>query len=160
MKYVGRTLSSLAVAAVALAGCGGGNDAASGGGAETGAAASVDTAAARAASNELSISNVMIGKRIGAGNRVTEPTFQFAPSDTVYVAVATEGTPASATLAAVWHFQTGQLVDSASQTIQPQGAEATEFHVSRPKGWPVGTYKVTVYADGDSVDTKTFAVKK
>ncbi|MBA3521812.1 MAG: hypothetical protein H0T90_04835 [Gemmatimonadales bacterium] len=159
MRYVGRTLSSLAVAAVALAGCGGGNDA-SGRGAETGAAAGADSAAAPAASNELSISNVMIGKRIGAGNRVTEPTFQFAPSDTVYVAVATEGTPASATLAAVWHFQTGQLVDSASQTIQPQGAEATEFHVSRPKGWPVGTYKVTVYADGDSVDTKTFAVKK
>ena len=26
--------------------------------------------------------------------------------------------------------------------------------------WRVGTYMVTVYADGDSVDSKAFAVKK
>ena len=42
-----------------------------------------------AAPVELRVSNVMIGKRIGAANHVTEPTFQFAPQDTVYVSVGT-----------------------------------------------------------------------
>ena len=102
----------------------------------------------------------MIGKRIGENKMVTEPTFQFAPGDTVYASVSTQGARESAELTAVWRFQTGQTVDSSSQTISPQGDENTEFHVSNPKGWPAGTYNVTIYADGDSVDSKNFAVKK
>jgi hypothetical protein len=102
----------------------------------------------------------MIGKRIGQNKMVTEPTFQFAPRDTIYASVSTTGARESAELRAVWRFQTGQTVDSSSQTISPQGDENTEFHVSNPKGWPVGTYNVTIYANGDSVDSKNFAVKK
>ena len=63
-------------------------------------------------------------------------------------------------ITAKWRFQTGQVVDSSTQTIRPSGPENTEFHISNPKGWPVGTYNVTIYADGDSVDSKNFAVKK
>ena len=92
----------------------------------------------------------------------TQPS---ARSDTACVgrgviSVRTTGAPESAELTAVWRFQTGQTVDSSSQTIAPQGEENTEFHVSNPKGWPQGTYSVTVYANGDSVDAKNFAVKK
>lgn len=142
-------------ALVAAAACGGGNRSE---GIET---ATADTAAAPAPpSKDLEIAAVMIGKRIGQNNLITEPTFQFAPQDTVYVSVGTTGAPDSATLAAVWHFQTGKMVDSTARTIQPKGPENTEFHVANPKGWPVGTYKVTIYADGDSVDARTFAVRK
>jgi hypothetical protein len=139
-----------------LAGCGGQRE--SSAGTETGAA---DTATAPPpVSNELDVATVMIGKRIGENNLITEPTFQFAPQDTVYLSIGTTGQPDSAVLTTVWQFQTGQTIDSSSRTIKPQGAENTEFHVSRPKGWQVGTYKVTVYADGDSVDARTFAVRK
>lgn len=142
-------------ALVAAAACGGGNRSE---GIET---ATADTAAAPAPpSKDLEIAAVMIGKRIGQNNLITEPTFQFAPQDTVYVSVGTTGAPDSATLAAVWHFQSGKMVDSTARTIQPKGPENTEFHVANPKGWPVGTYKVTIYADGDSVDARTFAVRK
>jgi hypothetical protein len=142
-------------ALVAAAACGGGNRSE---GIET---ATADTAAAPAPpSKDLEIAAVMIGKRIGQNNLITEPTFQFAPQDTVYVSVGTTGVPDSATLAAVWHFQSGKMVDSTARTIQPKGPENTEFHVANPKGWPVGTYKVTIYADGDSVDARTFAVRK
>jgi hypothetical protein len=136
-----------------------------GGGADRGTeTAAVDTTAPDTApappADELAISGVMIGKRLGQNNLITEPTFQFAPQDTVYVSVGTTGAPDSANLTAVWQFQTGKTVDSTSQTIQPKGATNTEFHVANPKGWPVGTYKVTIYADGDSVEARTFAVKK
>lgn len=142
-------------ALVAATACGGGNRSE---GIET---ATADTAAAPAPpSKDLEIAAVMIGKRIGQNNLITEPTFQFAPQDTVYVSVGTTGVPDSATLAAVWHFQSGKMVDSTARTIQPKGPENTEFHVANPKGWPVGTYKVTIYADGDSVDARTFAVRK
>ena len=157
MTHVARALA--AVALVAVVACKGRDGARANAGTETGAtgtAPAVDTTP----SKELKVAGVMIGKRLGENNLIIEPTFQFAPADTVYVSVSTEGQPESATLSAKWRFQTGQLVDSSSQTIKPEGRENTEFHVSNPKGWPAGTYNVTVYADGDSVDSKNFAVKK
>ncbi len=155
MMHVARALTAAALlAAVACKG----RDNAPAAGAESGttATATADTVA----SKEFKVASVMIGKRIGENKMVTEPTFQFAPKDTIYLSVSTEGARESAELRAVWRFQTGQTVDSSSQTISPQGDENTEFHVSNPKGWPVGTYNVTVYANGDSVDSKNFAVKK
>jgi hypothetical protein len=147
----------LGTALAAATACGGGDRSE---GTETATADSAAAAAPAPPSKDLEIAAVMIGRRIGQNNLITEPTFQFAPQDTVYVSVGTTGAPESATLAAVWHFQTGKVVDSTARTIQPEGPENTEFHVANPKGWPVGTYKVTIYADGDSVDARTFAVRK
>lgn len=157
MTYVGRALTAAALLAVVACK---GRDTAPPAGGETGAAGATAAAPDTTPSKELKVEAVMIGKRIGENKLITEPTFQFAPRDTVYISVRTTGAPESAELTAVWRFQTGQTVDSSSQTIAPQGEENTEFHVSNPKGWPQGTYSVTVYANGDSVDAKNFAVKK
>ena len=154
MTQVARSL--VAAALVALAGCGGGSEAREAQGTETGAAAPADTAV----SKDLRVAAVMIGKHIGQGNLITEPTFQFAPKDTVYLSVSTTGKPDSATLSTKWRFQTGQVLDSSSRTIKPEGEDVTEFHLTSPKDWKVGTYSVTLYADGDSVDSKAFVVKK
>jgi hypothetical protein len=158
MRTIG-ALMPLAVASLALAGCGGSK------GAESAAADSATRAradsAAKAASQKFGISTVMIGKRLGMENRMAEPTFQFGPNDTVYLSVGTEGTTPEAKIATKWVSPKRQVVDSSSRSIQPKGPEFTEFHVPPPaKGWPVGVYAVTVYLEGDSVDAKTFAVKK
>lgn len=157
MTHVARALT--AVALLAAVACKGRDAAPPDAGAETGATGAVP-AADTAVSKELTVAGVMIGKRVGENKLITEPTFEFAPADTIYVSVSTEGMPESADLSAKWLFQTGQVVDSSTQTIKPQGKENTEFHISNPKGWPVGTYNVTIYANGDSVDSKNFAVKK
>lgn len=129
-------------------------------GARSDTAKSSDTAKPPAPGT-LRVSNVMIGRQLGADKRISEPTLRFAPTDTVFVSIATEGTPDSSTLAAKWTFPTGKVRDSSSQTIRPKAAEHTELHAAPPKGgWPVGSFLVTVYADGDSVDAKTFAVDK
>jgi len=116
--------------------------------------------AAEANSKELKVQAVMIGRKIGANKLITEPTFQFAPGDTVFLSVATTGSPDSAALAAVVIGQNGKVVDSTAQTIRPNGRETTAFQAAPAKGWTPGTYRVTLYHDGDSVDAKTFAVKK
>lgn len=157
MTHVARALA--AVALVAAVACKGRDTAPAGGGTETGATGTAP-AADTAVSKELKVAGVMIGKRLGENKLITEPTFQFAPADTIYVSVSTEGAPESADLSAKWLFQTGQVVDSSTQSIKPQGKDNTEFHISNPKGWPIGTYSVTIYANGDSVDAKNFAVKK
>ncbi len=157
MTHVARALT--AVALLAAVACKGRDAARPDSGTETGATGTAP-AADTAVSKELKVAGVMIGKRIGETKLITEPTFQFAPTDTIYLSVSTEGMPESAELKARWMFQTGQVVDSSTQNIKPQGKDNTEFHISNPKGWPVGTYNVTIYANGDSVDAKNFAVKK
>ena len=130
--------------------------------ADTGAtspAATVPDKARPPEPGKLKVSNVMIGRGLGPDNRISEPTLRFAPTDTVFVSVATEGKPATATLTAKWTFPTGKVKDSVSQTIQPKGVDHTELHAAPPKGgWPVGSFLVRVYADSDSVDAKTIAV--
>lgn len=124
------------------------------------AAAAAESARAEEASKTIKITNVMIGKRIGEGNRVTEPTFQFAPAETVYVSIGTVGSPDTAALEARWTNQKGVAIDSSTLTIKPKGRENTALQASRAKGWTPGAYRVTIYANGDSVDSKTFAVAK
>jgi len=117
------------------------------------------TLAASTATTEPRVSNVMIGKRIGPGNRITEPTFEFTPRDTVHVSVALEGTGGSESLTAAWRSQSGQIVEQSVQTVPPKGENAV-FDLSQPKGLKPGTYKVVLFLGGDSVDAKVFVVKK
>ena len=124
------------------------------------ARAAANDSAAEANSKQLKVAAVMIGRQIGAKDLITEPTFQFAPTDTVFLSVATVGSPDSAALAAVVIGTNGKVVDSTGQTIKPKGHATTAFRAAPAGGWKPGTYRVTLYADGDSVDAKTFAVKK
>ena len=128
-------------------------------GAGTGAADSAGLAASAANPTELRVSNVMIGRQVGSGNRITEPTFQFAPQETVYVSVATEGVGGAGRVTAAWRSQTGEILQQTSEPVRPAG-ENTAFQLSQPKGMKPGTYKVIVFLGDDSVDTKVFAVKK
>ena len=157
MRHSIRTGTPLAVA-VALAGACGGSDESG----RVGTGKGVDdsaSAAASAASAERRVSNVMIGRHIGAGNRMAEPTFQFAPQDTVYVSVGTSGSGGPTTLTAAWRSQTGEILQQSTEQVGA-GGENTAFHLSRPKGLKPGTYKVVLFLGGDSADTKVFVVKK
>ena len=82
-----------------------------------------------------------------------------APSDTIYASVASDGAAESVTLTARWTFEDGQVIDETQQTIAPAGPAASEFHVSKPDGWPAGRYQVEILADGRSVGTKQFEVR-
>jgi len=160
MGYV-RLLLPVTLAGVALAACKGGSRDQ---GMETAAvdstARAADSAAHAAASGPQRIANLMIGKRLGPQNRIAEPTFQFQPQDTVYVSMGIEGARAEGKLAARWLAQTGKTVDSTAQPIAPGDSANKEFHLSQPSGWKPGNYLVTVYLNGDSVEAKTFAVRK
>ncbi len=109
---------------------------------------------------EFSVSGIEVGKQIGADKRVTTPATTFGPKDTIYASVATEGAAPSKTVAAKWTFQDGQVVKENTETIAPTGPAATEFHIAKPSGWPVGKYKVEISVDGSPAGSKDFEVKK
>lgn len=155
MAHITRIGAQLAVIAALAGACSRAEESRAAAG-ETGV---TDSAAMAVSGGELQISNVMIGRQIGPGNRITEPTFQFAPQDTVYVSVGTEGGDGTGRLSAAWRSQSGEVLKQSVETVRP-GGENTEFHLSQPKGLKPGTYKVILFLGDDSVDTKVFAVKK
>lgn len=100
-----------------------------------------------------------LGNAIGEDKNVTTAMTTFAPTDTIYAAVLTKGAAPNADIVAKWTYGEGQLVDESSQSIVPNGAAVTTFHIVKPDGWPVGTYKVAITLDGNPVATQEFEVK-
>jgi hypothetical protein len=112
-----------------------------------------------AAPQGVTVATVELGNSIGADKRVTAPATTFAPADTIYASVDTTGSAPSATLAARWTYEDGQVVNESSQTIAPTGPATTEFHISKPDGWPAGSYKVEILLNGTSATSKSFTVQ-
>ena len=102
-----------------------------------------------------------LGKSIGDDRKIKEATAVFGPMETIYVAISTQGVAPKATLKVRWTYgDKGTLVNEETRDIAPTGPAVTEFHISKPSGWPAGKYKVEVSADGTPVGTKEFEVKK
>ena len=104
--------------------------------------------------------SIEVGRALDAAKRISDKTDSFKPTDTIYVSVGTEGSSSGTTLAAHWTYQDGQVVKHDEASVAPSGAAHTEFHISKPSGWPAGDYKVEVMLNGASAGTKSFKVSK
>lgn len=136
---------ALVFAALVLAACG--NDDAA------------ETATPQGPETALTVTDVNLGSSINNDRSVSAPTSDFAPTDTIYASVATEGTGSGATLMARWLYEDGQIVDESSQSISPTGPARTEFHISMPNGFPTGDYTVEILLNGEHVETESFEVE-
>jgi hypothetical protein len=106
----------------------------------------------------VKVTDIDVGRSVGADKTIGDKTDSFRPADTFYVSIRTEGSSPTATLTARWTYQDGQVVDESRQTIAPSGGAVTEFHLSNPDGWRTGAYKVEVLLNGASAGTKDFRV--
>jgi hypothetical protein len=113
------------------------------------------------AADVVSVANINLGKALGPDKKVTAPTDTFAKGDTIYAVVDTVGS-GNATLKARWTYHRGDKtapVSEDSRTISANGPSTSEFHISKPDGWPPGDYQVEISLNDKSVGTKKFAVK-
>lgn len=127
------------------------------------AATVVATACGRKASGgtaAVSVTEIDLGRSLKPDLTIDDKTDTFHQNDVIYASIETKGSGPT-TLAARWTFEDNQLVDESSRTISPtgNGAARTEFHVSKPGGFPVGKYHLTVMLNGTTVETKDFEVK-
>jgi hypothetical protein len=107
------------------------------------------------------VSHVDLGRSLAADKTISgSPTDSFKPTDTIYASVATEGAAPTAAVKARWTYQDGQIVNESTQTIAPNGDARTEFHVSKPSGWPTGKYKLEVLLNDSPAATKDFEVAR
>lgn len=109
----------------------------------------------------VSAGTISLGKAVGPDKKITTPAETFAKNDTIYASVDTTGS-GTATLKARWTYRKGNettVVQEDSQTIMPTGPATSEFHISKPDGWPAGDYQVEVLLDDKPIGTKSFTVK-
>jgi hypothetical protein len=106
------------------------------------------------------VSQVDMGRSLNADKTIAVNTESFKPTDTIYASVVTESTASTATLKARWTYQDGQVVNESTQTIAPASNARTEFHISKPDGWPTGKYKLEVFLDGSSAATRDLEVER
>jgi hypothetical protein len=105
------------------------------------------------------VTKIELGSSVGADKRVLAPRSSFGVKDSIIASVYTENTAPDAVLTAKWTFQTGQTVDSTSQTVAASPA-VTEFHIVKKSAWPVGRYKVEIALNGSPAGSQEFDVAK
>jgi hypothetical protein len=110
--------------------------------------------------NAVSVTNVDLGRSLKPDLKIDDNTTTFHPADVIYASVETKGS-GPVTLGSRWTFQDGQVVNESARTISPTGDEPTrtEFHISKPGGWPVGKYHLVITLNGTTADQKDFEVK-
>jgi len=109
------------------------------------------------------VTGVQLGKGIQPDNSVQTVTATFAPKDTIYLSVTSVGMAPQAALTTRWTFGPKDvLVHEETKSVSPPSPKPmhTEFHISKPSGWPPGDYKVVVTVDGQPAQTETFAVSR
>lgn len=102
------------------------------------------------------LTSIDLGSAIGADNKISTPATTFAATDTIHASVVTDG--AGGKINATWTYQDGQTVQSQDKAAMA-GTQVSEFSISKPDGWPVGKYTLTVTLDGVPPQTREFEVK-
>jgi len=116
-------------------------------------------AAAPAAPAPFKVTGMELGNSLTADHRIAKPMTTFAPKDTIYVVVASQGASKGTMLRVRWSFQDSILVSADSQMVAPTGPAYSEFHVLKPTHWPKGPYSVAVKADTTFAGAQSFEVK-
>ena len=109
--------------------------------------------------NTIEVTDINIGRSINADLTIKDNTATFRPVDVIYASVETKGA-APATLGVRWTYQDNQVVDQGTREIHPTGPTRTEFHISKPDGFPAGRYRLEVTLNGASAGSKEFEVQR
>ena len=150
MRAITRFVPLAALSAVfALAACSGGGDAEKSGD---------QTGGNTAQSASLKVGTIQLGKAVGPDRKVTAETDEFTPFETVYASVSTVGSAQNATVTARWSTADGQSVGETTQSVTQNGEVWSEFHVSRPGGFPKGKYKVEILVNGAPAGSEEFTI--
>lgn len=104
------------------------------------------------------VTRIDVGNAIDADKKVTAPSGTFKPGDTIYASIVSDGAAANVSLSVRWTFQDGRVINESTQNLAPAGPAVTEFHISKPDGWPAGKYKLEVTANGKLTGAVQFTV--
>lgn len=107
----------------------------------------------------VEFSALRLGRELASDRSVTSEMESFAAGDTIYASVATTGRGTATAIRARWTFADGQVVADDARTISGTGSDLTEFHITKPDGFPAGGYRVEIFLDGRPAANRNFTVR-
>ena len=105
----------------------------------------------------LKVTNIQTGRSLNSDNSVATLGTTFKPSDSIYVAVLTDGTGRATIGAKFSHL--GRVVSEPEKKVSYRGAAATEFHLDYAGGLPAGEYDIEVFFEGQSAGMRKVTVE-
>ena len=106
----------------------------------------------------LRVSDIQVGRSLNADNSVRDHAISFAPRDSIYVSVLTEG-KGKATLSIRFTLG-GRVLNEPKREVAYTDSAATDFGLQTGWGFPVGQYTAEVFMDGQSVGVRKFRVEE
>ena len=104
----------------------------------------------------LRVTSIQLGRSVNADRTLGGFTTTFAPDDSVYLSVLTNGA-GSATIGVRWMFN-NRVIDEPKKHVTYAGPSATDFRLQNVGGFPLGDYTAEVFLNGQSIGTRTFRV--
>lgn len=115
-------------------------------------------AASCGSKNTLRVTDVQLGRSLNADNSVRDHATSFAPRDSIYVAVLTQG-KGSATLSIRFTLG-GRVLNEPKKQVSYTDSAATDFGLQTGWGFPTGQYTAEVFMDGQPVGVRKFRVEE
>lgn len=111
---------------------------------------------------KLSLSNA----RTAYDEDAAQPTSVFAPGDAIYVVADLANAPVGTLVVSKWYYVSvdgvapNTLIDEADITIDKDGFTGTvHFYFPAGSDWPVGTYAVELYLNGELIESVNYSVQ-
>ncbi|HYW30283.1 MAG TPA: hypothetical protein VE869_02170 [Gemmatimonas sp.] len=153
-----RTIAGLSLALFSVTACGDKKDGNEGLAVDSTTAA--NSAAAAAATDEVDVESIDIGRTVGVDGKIAEKLGEFRVRDTIVAVVETDDNAGGKELLARWTYgDNKELVEEQRQTVAAGSDVRTTFRLVKATAWPVGTYHLQVMHNGKELKTEQFTVK-
>ena len=135
-----------------LAGCGDGAD------------ADLETTPAPATGDvapimDVDVEEVRLGRAMGTDMRIIDEVNDFAPNDSIYASVKTDGVANSATLTARWTTESDSVLHEETKTMASNGEQWTAFSFGG-RSLAEGDYELKILLNGREVEEREFSIDR
>lgn len=121
----------------------------------TGTAYSSDGAMAQP---KFTIHKIKLWTEIPTSTDATEAREIFLPDESIHASVFSQGNEAR-TITARWTYGSDDQLILAQTKAVPSGDYETVFSIHKPDGWPLGGYTLSIFSNGDRIQSAYFCVQ-
>ncbi|MDQ3287890.1 MAG: hypothetical protein M3Q42_06440 [Pseudomonadota bacterium] len=86
------------------------------------------------------------------------PRETFGSKDTIYAEIESTGSDSGYTLYTTWVGADGSVLSDYGMRVDEAGMKRTVVSLSKPDGWPSGTYRIKIAINGEDQEAATFEV--
>jgi hypothetical protein len=105
------------------------------------------------------VDDVTIGKSVGADGMIATENQgdDFAPGDTVNIAMKVADAPAGSAVKVVWYGPGEQQINEETKSVET-GAQYLTFQAADTASWQKGDYRAEVWVGDEKVNTQQFQI--